>query len=64
MIVTIESIGPDGRTATFITPDGEIQAIFVQREEARSFASSLSTGDLVQLTHAEALAILVEPLGD
>lgn len=64
MIVAIESIGPDGRSATFITPEGALQAIFVRREESRAFARSLEAGDLVQLTIAEAFALLVEPLGE
>lgn len=62
MVVMIESIGPDGRTATFITPDGGLQAIYVEREESRAFARSLQAGDLVQLTRAEALALVVDPL--
>jgi hypothetical protein len=64
MIVAIESIGPNGRSATFITPEGSLQAIFVEREEARAFARSLEAGDLVQLTVAEAVAVIVEPLGE
>lgn len=62
MIVLIESIGPDGRTATFITPDGGLQAIYVEREQGRAFARTLEAGDLVELTVAEAVAITVEPL--
>jgi hypothetical protein len=64
MIVLIESIGPEGRTATFITPDGDLQAIYVQRQEARAFARSLAAGDLVELTVGEAAAITVEPIGE
>jgi hypothetical protein len=64
MVVTIESIGPDGRTATFITSDGGLQAIYVQREESRAFANSLQAGDLVQLTRAESLVLVVEPMGE
>ena len=64
MLVMIESIGPGGRTATFITSDGALQAIFVRREESRAFASSLQPGDIVQLTVAEAVALLVDPLED
>lgn len=64
MTVMIESIGPDGRTATFVTADGALEAIYVQRAESRAFARSLKAGDLVQLTFARAVAILVEPLGE
>ncbi len=60
--VTIESIGPEGRSATFRGPDGQLQAIDVQREEGREFARGLNPGDVVQMTYAEALAIMVEPL--
>ncbi len=63
MVVMIESIGPDGRTATFITPDGYLEAIFVRREQSRAFARMLEAGDLVQLTRADSLALVVEPLG-
>jgi hypothetical protein len=62
MVVLIESIGPGGRTATFITPEGSLQAIVVRHEEARAFARELAAGDLVQLTVAEAVAIFVEPI--
>lgn len=64
MIVLIESIGPEGRTATFITPDGGLQAIYVEREEGRAFARSLAAGDLVELTAGEAIAVVVEPIGE
>jgi hypothetical protein len=62
MIVLIESIGPEGRTATFITPGGDLQAIYVQREEGRAFARSLAAGDLVELAVGETVAITVEPI--
>jgi hypothetical protein len=64
VVVAIESIGPDGRTATFITPDGALQAIFVEREEGRAFARSLAAGDLVELTVGEAVAVVVEPISE
>jgi hypothetical protein len=64
MVVLIESIGPDGRSATFITPDGALHSIFVIREESREFARSLEAGDLVELTFADAIALVVEPLDD
>ena len=64
MIVMIESIGPNGRSATFITPDGALQAIVVQREQSRAFARQLEAGDLVRLTRAETLALVVEPIGE
>ena len=62
IMVTIESIGPEGRSATFRGPDGQLQAIDVQTEEGREFSRGLNSGDVVQLTFAEALAIMVEPL--
>jgi hypothetical protein len=62
IMVTIESIGPEGRSATFRGPDGLLQAIDVQTEEGREFSRGLNTGDVVQLTFAEALAIMVEPV--
>ena len=62
IMVTIESIGPEGRSATFRGPDGQLQAIDVRREEGREFARGLNPGDVVQMTYAEALAIMVESL--
>lgn len=61
-VVLVESIGPGGRTATFFTPDGALQAIVVRREEGRAFARELVPGDLVQLTVAEAVALYAEPI--
>ena len=50
--VTIESIGPEGRSATFRGPDGRLEAIDVRREEGREFARGLNPGDVVQITYA------------
>jgi len=62
MTVRIESVGPDGLTVTFSGPDGQLQAIYVQREESQAFVRSLRPGDIVELTFAQALAITVEPM--
>ena len=62
MLVKIESVGPDGLTVTFSGPDGQLQAIYVRREESQAFVRSLRPGDIVELTLAEALAIIVEPM--
>ncbi len=64
MTVRVESVGPNGRTVTYSEPDGQLQAINVQREEAQAFARSLRPGDIVELTYAEALVIAVERLGE
>ncbi len=62
MSVKIESVGPDGLTVTFSGPDGRLTAIYVLREESQAFVRSLRPGDIVELTFAEALAIMVEPM--
>ena len=62
MSVKIESVGPDGLTVTFSGPDGQLTAIYVRREESQAFVRSLRPGDIVELTFAEALAIMVEPM--
>ncbi len=62
MLVKIESVGPDGLTVTFSEPDGQLQAIYVRREESQAFVRSLRPGDIVELTFAQALAITVEPM--
>ncbi len=64
MTVRVESVGPNGRSVTFSEPDGQLQAINIQREEAQAFARSLRPGDIVELTYAEALVIAVEQLGE
>ncbi len=62
MSVKIESVGPDGLTVTFSGPDGRLTAIYVLREESQAFVRSLRPGNIVELTFAEALAIMVEPM--
>ena len=62
MLVKTESVGPDGLTVTFSEPDGQLQAIYVRREESQAFVRSLRPGDIVELTFAQALAITVEPM--
>ncbi len=64
MTVRVESVGPDGGTVTYSRPDGQLQAIYVRREESQAFVRSLRPGDIVELTYAEALAITVEELGE
>jgi hypothetical protein len=60
--VRIESVGPNGRSVTYVAPDGELEAIDLQREEAQAFVRSLRPGDIVELTYVEALAITVDPI--
>jgi hypothetical protein len=64
MTVRVESVSPDGTTATYTQPDGSLQAINIQSEDAQAFARSLRPGEIVRLTQAEALAIVVEELSD
>jgi hypothetical protein len=60
--VRIESVGPNGRSVTYVAPDGELEAIDLQREEAQAFVRSLRPGDIVELTYVEAFAITVDPI--
>ena len=64
MTVRVESVGPGGTTATYTQPDGQLQAITIQTEEGQAFARSLRPGEIVRLTQAEAIAIVVEELGE
>ena len=64
MTVRVESVGPGGTTATYTQPDGQLQAINIQSEEGQAFARSLRPGEIVRLTQAEAIAIVVEELGE
>ena len=64
MTVRIESVGPAGETVTFTGPSGRLEAIKIRRDEARTFASGLRPGDIVEITYTEALAIQVEPMSE
>ena len=64
MTVRVESVGPGGTTATYTQPDGQLQAINIQTEEGQAFARSLRPGEIVRLTQAEAIAIVVEELSE
>jgi hypothetical protein len=61
MSVRIESIGENGDTVTFTDAGGEIHAIRVRFEESKEFARGLNPGDIVEITSAQAFAILIEP---
>jgi hypothetical protein len=61
MSVRIESVGENGDTVTFSDASGGIHAIRVRFEESKEFVRGLNPGDIVEITSAEAFAILVEP---
>jgi len=63
MSVRIESIGENGDTVTFTDAGGDIHAIRVRFEESKEFVRGLEPGDIVEITSAQAFAILIEEPG-
>ena len=59
MIVQFISYDPASNIATFATPDGIVRTVTVQ-PEMRDFAAGLESGDRVDLTMTEALAVSIE----
>lgn len=59
MVVEFISYDPASSIATFVTPDGVVQTAAV-RPEMRDFAAGLESGDLVDLTMTEAVAVAIE----
>jgi hypothetical protein len=59
MVVQFISYDPDTDIATFTTPDGVVHTVTVD-PEMRDFAADLESGDRVDLTMTEALAVSIE----
>lgn len=59
LIVEFISYDPVSGIATFVTPDGVVQTVTVQ-PEMRDFAAGLESGDRVDLTMTEAVAVSIE----
>lgn len=59
MVVEFISYDPASAVATFVAPDGIVETANV-RPEMRAFAAGLESGDLVDLTMTEAVAVSIE----
>lgn len=58
--VAIQSVDKTNHTVTFSGPDGYVRVVQVKDPAAQKFIATLKTGDLVDLTFTEALAVSVE----
>jgi hypothetical protein len=59
MVVEFISYDPESGMATFVTPDGIVHTVTVN-PEMREFAAGLESGDRVDLTMTEAVAVSIE----
>jgi hypothetical protein len=59
MVVEFISFDPASDVATFVTPAGIVRTVAV-RPEMRDFAAGLESGDRVDLTMTEAVAVSIE----
>lgn len=59
--VTIKSVDKAANKVTFERPDGTERTLSVSDPKAREFVHGLKSGDEVQLTYKEALAVSIEP---
>lgn len=58
--VAIQSVDKTHHTVTFSGPDGYVRVVQVKDPAAQKFIATLKSGDLVDLTFTEALAVSVE----
>lgn len=59
MVVEFVSYDPNTAIATFITPDGVVQNVVV-KPEMRDFAAARKSGDRIDLTITQAVAVSIE----
>jgi hypothetical protein len=59
MVVEFVSYDPVSNIATFVAPDGVVETVTVQ-PEMREFAAGLESGDRVDLTMTEAVAVSIQ----
>ncbi|MFC3127179.1 hypothetical protein ACFOD4_19095 [Pseudoroseomonas globiformis] len=59
--VRIDNVDAAGRTVTFTGPRGMQRRVAVRNERVWDFARSLSPGDQVDISYAEALVVSVQP---
>ncbi len=59
--VTIDSVDLKNNIVTFTGPQGNANVVAVQSPQMREFIKTLKTGDRVDVTYTEAVAVSVEP---
>lgn len=59
--VTIIGIQRDTNTVAFTTPDGSVHMVAVKSPNMVTFLHTLKTGDKVEVTYTESLAVKVQP---
>jgi hypothetical protein len=59
MVVEFVSYDKVSNIATFVAPDGVVETVTVQ-PEMREFAAGLESGDRVDLTMTEAVAVSIQ----
>lgn len=59
--VTIDAVDLKNNIVTFTGPQGNVNIVTVQRPQMREFIKTLKTGDKVDVTYTESVAVSVEP---
>lgn len=59
--VTIDSVDLKNNIVTFTGPQGNVNILEIKRPQMREFIKTLKTGDKVDVTFTEAVAVSVEP---
>jgi Cu/Ag efflux protein CusF len=59
--VTIDAVDLKNNIVTFTGPQGNVNIVSIQRPQMREFIKTLKTGDKVDVTYTEAVAVSVEP---
>jgi Cu/Ag efflux protein CusF len=59
--VTIDAVDLKNNIVTFTGPQGNVNIVAIQRPQMREFIKTLKTGDKVDVTYTEAVAVSVEP---
>lgn len=58
--VEILSVAPDGASATFRVPEGEVRTVEIDTPENRERVAHLRPGDSVEVTYTERLAVTLQ----
>jgi len=59
--VTIDAVDLKNNIVTFTGPQGNVNIVSIKRPQMREFIKTLKTGDKVDVTYTEAVAVSVEP---
>ena len=59
--MTIDAVDLKNNIVNFTGPQGNVNIVAVKRPEMREFIKTLKTGDKVDVTYTEAVAVSVQP---